>query len=169
MTNLLMRFVLIILLTGEIKGCKISLDFSGFEENILKPELRKVVRKIEKIEEIENIEILRIEKLFSRLKSLQTKIEKLITAGTSLSKSTSKDDELRMMSKADCTKVIVGNRKVACDDLEQIGSCRCKDGTEYSMNDEFKKNCKIDYCICLNSSKVNLFGLHRRLLNCVVI
>ena len=163
-----MKFELftVLLLSFEINGCPKVLDITSIKEKIVNPETKKILNEIDNLETIDH---LRMENLTSLFNSLQAKIKELQSSHSQVPKSSLNGDGLQMLSKAECTKEIVGKRKVACGDLENIGSCKCKEGNEYTRNDGFKQDCKIDHCICLNTSKVHLFGLHRHLLNCIVI
>ena len=110
-----------------------------------------------------------IEKLEVEVEHLENKIDGLkINNGVS-SDSLTSNDAVILMEKKDCTQEIIGNRKVACGDLDKISSCTCKKGQQYSKEDKFTDDCKVDFCTCLDNSEVKLFGLHRKLLNCIAI
>ena len=147
-----MGFTLILLVCftiGEIICCNKSIDIQE--------------RKLQKI---------KIEKLINAIESLETKIDNLIKKeDSSLSNPATgtQIDTLKMTSKADCTQEAIGNRKVACKDLDKIESCTCKNGKQFKKDDDYKESCKVDFCNCLDGSLVHLFGLHRNLLNCIII
>ena len=149
MTNSTMRFLLAIILTLTISGangCYRSPEFQIIET------------------EKEDIEKLEVE-----VEHLENKIDGLKTNNGDSSDSLISTDAVILMEKQDCTPEIIGNRKVACGDLDKISSCTCKKGKQYSKEDKFTDDCKVDFCTCLDNSEVRLFGLHRKLLNCIAI
>ena len=110
--------------------------------------------------------------LLGKIDDLEKKIDKVIVYKDMIlsPQAPSTDTEtFQMMSKSECTKEMVGNRKVACGDLDKIKSCTCKEGKEYKKDDDYEEICKVDFCTCLDSSIVHLFGLHRNLLDCIII
>merc|ERR1712018_649634 len=129
-----MRFLLAIILTLTISGangCYKSTEFQIIET--------------EK-EDIEKLEV--------AVEHLENKIDGLkMNNGVSSDSSTSSDAVI-MMEKKDCTPEIIGNRKVACGDLNKISSCTCKNGKQYSKEDKFTGDCKVDFCTCLDNSEV---------------
>ena len=144
-----MKFVLVIIfliVINGIKCCQKQLDIPNFEA--------------EKME---------VEKLVVEVEQLETKIDELQTNGVVPPNEDTSTNVFKMMAKEDCTKEIVGNRKIACGDLDQISSCTCKTGKQYSSDEKFTEDCKVEFCTCLNSSVVKLFGLHRALLSCIAI
>ena len=110
-----------------------------------------------------------IKKLEVEVEHLENEIDGLKMNNEVSSDSSTSSDAVTMMEKKDCTQKIIGNRKVACGDLDKISSCTCKKGKQYSKEDKFTDDCKVDFCTCLDNSEVRLFGLHRKLLNCIAI
>ena len=110
-----------------------------------------------------------IEKLEVEVEHLETKIDGLKLSNVVSSDSAASTDALIMMDKKNCTSEIIKNRQIACGDLDKISSCTCKTGKQYSKEDKFTEDCRVDFCSCLDNSEVKMFGLHRKFLNCITI
>ena len=144
--------ITILLSIYEVKCCQRSFDTQAIESEIA---------------DIANHED--IAKLVVEVEHMESKLDNLKVVGGPTSDTAEDVEDFKMMDKADCTPEIIGNRKIACGDLDKISACTCKSGKQYKKDEKFSKDCKVDFCTCLDSSVVKLFGLHRKLLNCIAI